>query len=240
MSRSTILLRSALGAAALGSALLLSGCFAPPAPVVTETPKPEPDFGSIGGDTPVPIDTGTPIDPVDPAESGYVSVYDDLGVIVVSVPEDWTDKDGQGFTTDAGQEWAYVAASDDLDAYLQSWSSSGVEVGATAISDVDAATLDGQLRDLLASISSGYQECATVNEDAQPYDDGFFTGYESIYEDCGQNGTVGFAITAANSAGTQVVFVRGQITSDYDPNEVFTTIANSFDTSIGRSAGGKN
>lgn len=237
MSRTTTLLRSALGAAVLGSALLLAGCGAPAAPVVTETPKPEPDFGSIGGETPVPIETGEPIETPVSSEDGFNPVFDDLGVVVVSVPVEWSDTDGAGFTTDAGQEWAYIAASEDLAAYNQSWSTSGVEVAATAIEPVDAATLDGQLQGLLESISSGYQECGGVTEDAAPYDDGFFTGYVSLYEDCGQNGTVAFAITAANAEGTQVVFVRGQITTDYDVQAVYDEITSTFDTSVSRSAG---
>jgi hypothetical protein len=237
LSRSTTLLRSALGAAVLGSALLLAGCGAPAAPVVTETPKPEPDFGSIGGD-PVPIETADPIETPVSTEDGFTPVFDDLGVIVVSVPVEWTDLDGEGFTTDAGQEWAYIAASEDLDGYFQSWGTSGVEVAATAIAPTDAATLDGQLQGLLESVSSGYQECGGVTEDTAAYDDGFFTGYVSLYEGCGENQTVGFAITAANADGTQVVFVRGQITTDYDQQAVYDEITSSFDTSVGRSAAG--
>jgi hypothetical protein len=237
VSRSTPLLRTALGAAVLGSALLLSGCFAPPVPVVTETPKPEPDFGSIGGDTPVPIETSIPVETSAPSEDGFVSVYDDLGVVKVAVPEDWSDVTGEGFTTDAGQDWAFVAAAEDLDGYLESWSVAGVEVGATSISGVDEATLDAQLLGLLESVSAAYAECGTMTADAQRYDDGFFVGYESLYEECGIDGTVGFAITAASLDGTQVVFVRGQITSAYDVNTVYSAITGSFDTSIGRAAG---
>jgi hypothetical protein len=231
----TTLLRSAIViAVGVGTASLLSGCFAPPAPVVVETPKPEPDFGAIGGESPIPIETGTPVEPVEPDSSGFVSVYDDLGVVVVSVPEAWDDVDGEGFTTDAGQDWAFVAAAEDLDGYLERWDVAGVEVGATSVSDVDAATLDAQLQGLLDSISQGYAECETVVADAQPYADPFFTGYESLYEDCGTTGTVAFAITASNSDGTQVVFVRGQITTAYDVEEVYSAITGSFDTSIGR------
>jgi len=240
LSRTTPLLRTALGAAVLGSALLLSGCISlpVPSPVATETPKPEPDFGSIGGEMPVPIETGTPIETPVPSEDGFTPIVDDLGVVVVSVPVEWTDIDGAGFRTDAGQEWAYVAASEDLAAYNQSWSTSGVEVAATPIEQTDPATLDGQLQGLLDSISAGYEECGGVTEDAASYDDGYFMGYVSLYESCGQNGTVAFAISAANYDGTQVVFVRGQITTDYDVQAVYDEITSSFDTSIGRSAAG--
>lgn len=234
MIRSTSLRAALVLAVGVGTASLLSGCITLPTPVVVETPKPEPDFGSIGGESPIPIETGTPVEPVEPDSSGFVSVYDDLGVVVVSVPEAWSDTDGEGFTTDAGQDWAYVAAAEDLEGYLARWDVAGVEVGATAVSDVDAATLDAQLEGLLASISQGYAECATLVADAQPYADPFFTGYESLYEDCGDDGTVAFAIAATNSDGTQVVFVRGQITTAYDVEEVYTAITGSFDTSIGR------
>lgn len=238
MSRTPASLRTALGAAALGTALLLSGCFGSVAPVATPTPKPEPDFGSIGGDTPVPIDTGTPIEQGDTVD-GFINAFDDLGVVAVTVPADWTDQDGEGFTTDAGQDWAYVSASPDLNDYFSSWGTSGVEVAATAISGVDAATLDGQLANLLANISGGYAECGAVTQDAAPYDDGYFVGYESLYAECGPDETVAFAITASSKDSKQVMFVRGQITQDYDVQKVYEAIIGSFDTSIGRSAGGK-
>jgi hypothetical protein len=77
VSRSTTLLRAALGAAVLGSALLLAGCGGPGAPVVTETPKPEPDFGAIGGD-PEPIETGVPVEPTEPATDGFTQLDSQL------------------------------------------------------------------------------------------------------------------------------------------------------------------
>jgi hypothetical protein len=227
------LLRTALVAAVgLGTAALLSGCFGPPAAPV-ETPKPTPDFGAIGGEeTPVPLETGTPIEPVEPDDSGFTAVLDDLGVLTVSVPDDWTDVNGLPFTTDAGQEWASITVAPDIDGYLTSWSEPGLEIAATETSGV---TDDG-LIGLLASISEIYGECDTVVQENSPYDDGFFVGYESAWEDCGGSGTSAFAITATNAAGTQAVFVRAQITSDLDANAIYLSVVNSFDTTLGRAA----
>jgi hypothetical protein len=230
LSRITLLRSASIVAVGLGTAALLSGCFGPPAAPV-ETPKPTPDFGAIGGEeTPVPLETGTPIDPVDPDEPGFTAVLDDLGVLTVSVPDDWTDVNGVPFTTDAGQEWASITVAPDIDGYLTSWSESGLEIAATEASGV---TDDG-LIGLLASISEIYGECETVVGEATPYDDGFFVGFESAWEGCGGSDTSAFAITATNAAGTQAVFVRAQITSDLDANAIYLSVVNSFDTTLGR------
>lgn len=235
MSRTPLLRPALVAAVGLGTAALLSGCFGP-APAPVETPKPTPNFGAIGGDeTPVPIETGTPIEPVEPGDAGFTSVVDDLGVLTVTVPDDWTDVNGLPFTTDAGQEWASITVAPDIDGYLTTWSESGLEIAATAVSGV---TDDGLL-DLLSSISSIYGECDTLVQEASPYDDGFFVGFESAWEGCGGSGTSAFAITATNTAGDQAVFVRAQITSDLDANEIYLAVVNSFDTSVGRSAQAK-
>jgi hypothetical protein len=225
-------LRTALVAAVgLSAAALLSGCFGP-APAPVETPKPTPDFGAIGGDeTPVPIETGTPIEPVEPGDAGFTAVVDDLGVLTVTVPDDWTDVNGLPFTTDAGQEWASISVSTDIQGYLDSWSVPGLEIAATATTGVD----DNGLLGLLASITEIYSSCETIVSEASPYDDGVFTGFESVFEGCGASNTSAFAITATNPAGTQAVFVRAQITSDLDANEIYLAVVNSFDTTLGRS-----
>lgn len=229
MSRSTTLLRAAvLGAAAVA---LLAGCVAPP-PTVVETAKPEdPDFGTIGGESPVPIETGDPIEPTDPSTAGYTALLDDLGVLTVTVPTAWSDVNGAPFTTDAGQEWASIFAAPNVDDYLSSWDVSGIEIAATAA----PGSTEDQLLGLLANITSQYGSCETVVNDATPYDDGYYVGFESAWEGCGTNGTAAFAIVVVSNAGDQVVFLRAQVTSDEDPNEVYTQIVSSFDTKVGRS-----
>ncbi|GHF26250.1 hypothetical protein [Pseudolysinimonas yzui] len=235
MSRTPLLRAALVAAVGLGTAALLSGCFGP-GPAPAETPKPTPNFGAIGGDeSPVPLETGTPIEPVDPDDSGYTSVVDDLGVLTVTVPDDWTDVNGLPFTTDAGQEWASITVAPDIDGYLTSWSEPGLEIAATETSGVD----DQGLLGLLESISSIYAECETVVQEASPYDDGFFVGFESAWEGCGRSNTSAFAIVGTNAAGTQAIFVRAQITSDLDANEVYLQVVNSFDTTLGRSAQSK-
>lgn len=232
MSRITLLRPASVVAVGIAAAALLSGCFGPAGPPV-ETAKPTPDFGAIGGDeTPVALETSTPIEPVEPDDSGFTAVLDDLGVLTVSVPDDWTDVNSLPFTTDTGQEWASITVAPDIDGYLTRWSESGLEIAATATSRV----ADYDLLSLLVSISEIYGECDTVLQEHSPYDDGFFVGYESAWEDCGGSGTSAFAITATNAAGTQAVYVRAQITADLDANAIYLSVVNSFDTTVGRSA----
>lgn len=231
MSRPTTLLRASVVAAA--SVALLAGCFAPAAPPVpVETAKPEPDFGSIGGETPEPIETEDPVEPVEPGTAGYAALVDDLGVLTVTVPDTWTDVNGSPFTSDAGQEWASITAASDIQGYLDSWDVAGIEIAATK---VQGAT-EEQLLGLLESITGIYDTCETAVAEASPYDDSFYKGFESIYEGCGTNNTVAFAITAMSNDGTAALFVRAQVTSDLDANEVYTQVVQSFDTSVSRSA----
>lgn len=235
MSRPTPLLRSALIAAVgLAAAALLTGCFAPPVPIVTETPKPEdPDFGAIGGD-PVPIETDVQVDPGQPDAGGYTALLDDLGVLTVTVPDSWTDVNGAPFTTEAGQQWASITAAPDIQGYLDNWNVPGLEISATGLTGVT----DEGLRGLLASVTQVYGTCSSVVRDATPYDDGFFTGFESAYTGCGTD-TSAFAIVGTNAARTQAVFVRAQVTSDLDADAVYLQVVNSFDTTLGRAASGK-
>lgn len=227
MSRFTTPVRAAL--AAVTAVALLSGCFPAilgPGPVAT--PQPEPDFGAIGGESPVPIETGTPVEPVESGTSDFAPVLDDLGVLTVTVPADWREVDGEPFTTANGQQWASIVVAPDVEGFLESWSVPGLEIAATAI---EGPTND-QLLGLLRSVTSVYAACATVLHTQVPYEDPYFTGYESAYEDCGPDGTVAFAITAMNTSGTQALFVRAQVTRDYDANEVYRRVVESFDTTV--------
>lgn len=235
MSRSTTPLRTALGAAVLGSALLLAGCGGPGAPVVTDTPKPEPDFGAIGGD-PEPIETGVPVEPTEPATEGFTQLTDDYGVLSLQVPSDWTDVDGSSFTTDDGQEWASLVASTDIDAYFQSYDVSGVEFAGEPLPDgVTPEALQG----FLDSIANYFiSDCDPIDTDPA-YDDGYYVGYQAGFENCSGTDTEGFAIVGVDVNNTHLIYLRAQIAGDDDPGAVYDVLARSFQASISRATGGK-
>lgn len=232
MSRSTTLLRSALGAAVLGSALLLAGCGAPAAPVVSETPKPEPDFGSIGGD-PAPIETGDPVEPTEAPTAGFTTLFDDLGKLTLQVPADWTDVDGAPFTTEDGQEWASLVASTDIDTYFQSYNVSGVEFAGEPLPE--GVTPDA-LQNFLDSVANYFiSDCDRIDADPA-YDDGTYVGYQAGFENCGGTDTEGFAIVAVDVNNTHLVYLRAQIAGEDDPAAVYDVLAKSFLANITRGA----
>jgi serine protease Do len=236
LSRTRTLIRSALGAAVLGTALLLAGCGAPAAPVVTETPKPEPDFGSIGGETPEPLETGNPVEPTEPAAEGFTALTDDYGVLSLQVPADWTDVDGAPFTTDDGQEWASLVASTDIDTYFQSYSVSGVEFAGEPMPEgVTPEALQG----FLESVANYFiSDCEQIDSDPA-YDDGTYVGYQAGFENCGGTDTEGFAIVAVDEANTHLVFLRAQIAGEDDPAAVYDVLVRSFLANISRAAASK-
>jgi len=219
------LLVTAVGAVTLAA---LTGCFAPP--VVVETPRPTPTgFGSIGGEAD-PIETGDPVVPTAAPEAGYTTLTDDLAVLSIQVPASWTDVDGSPFTTDGGTEWAAITASPDLESYYATWTTPGVEFAATPIDEaVDEATLVG----FLQSVGEAHANSCVAVEVEQPYDDGFYVGVYSSFEDCGgDGGAQGFVIVAQDPSYAHAVYVRGQLISEQDQTDTLGVILATFQASI--------
>lgn len=234
MSRTTPLLRAVLvGTVALGATAVLSGCFGPAVPVVTETPRPEATgFASIEDD-PSEIDPNETVEPTEPPADGYTSLTDDLGVLSIQVPAAWTDVDGAPFTTDSGQEWASIVASTDIDDYFSSYNVSGMEMGGIPLPE---GLTDDDIRGFLDSVTNYFLSDCDVIVQTQPYDDGFYVGYESGFENCGGTDTEGFGIVSVDNANTHILYVRAQIAGDEDPGEVYGVLAGTFQASISRLA----
>lgn len=233
MSRTTPLLRAVLvGTVALGATALLSGCFGPAVPVVTETPRPEATgFATIdeGGE----IDPNETVEPTEPATDGFTSLTDDLGVLAVQVPAAWTDVNTAPFTTDSGQEWASIVATTNIDEYFSSYNASGMEMAGIPLPD---GLTDDQIRGFLDDVTNYFLADCEVVAQTSPYDDGFYVGYESIFDNCGGVGTKGFGIVSVDTANTHILYVRAQIIADDPADEVYSVIAGTFQASISRLA----
>ena len=232
MSRTTPLLRAVLtGTVGLGAVALLTGCFGPP-PAPVETPRPESTgFASIddGGE----IDPDATVEPTSPAAEGFTSLTDDLGVLSIQVPAAWTDVDGSPFTTEGGQQWASIVASTDIDDYLSSYNASGMEMGGIPL---PTGLTDDNIRGFLDDVTNYFLSDCDVIAQTSPYDDGFYVGYESGFENCGGVGTEGFGIVAVDNAGTHILYVRAQIAGDDDPGTIYQKLAGTFQASISRLA----
>ena len=231
MSRTTPAFRVVLTAAVgIAAATLLSGCFAP-APIVTPQPT-NTGFAGIGDD-PQPLETGDPVQPTEPTTAGFTSLTDDYGVLSIQVPADWTDVDGAPFTADDGQEWASIVASTDINTYFSDYSVSGMDFAGSPVPD--GLTPD-QLVSFLDSVSNYFLADCDILEQGSAYDDGYYVGYQSGFENCGGTDTEGFAIVAVDNASTHLVFLRAQIAGADDPAAVYDVLAKSFQSSISRAA----
>jgi serine protease Do len=214
----------------LTAAALLIGCSAP---TITAPPTPT-NTGFAGiGDDPQPLETGDPVVPTDPATEGFTSLTDDYGVLSIQVPSAWTDVNGEPFTSDDGQEWASIVASTDINQYFSDYSVSGMDF---AGSPVPEGLTPDQLASFLDTVSGYFLSDCDVLEQGSAYDDGYYVGYQSSFENCGGIDSEGFAIVAVDNASTHLVFLRAQIAGADDPAAVYNVLASTFQSSISRAA----
>ena len=154
--------------------------------------------------------------------TGFTEVTDDAGVLSVSVPADWSQVDGAGFTTEDGTEWNAVTAAPDLAAFWGGYQAAGVQLMGT--------TASGRpVEELLATGSSHFQDECTANATGEPYDDGWYTGVYSEWS-CGAS-TTAVVLSTVDASGNNVWLIM-QLASDYDKQEVLPEILATFRTTL--------
>lgn len=141
----------------------------------------------------------------------FVDIADDSGHVQVSVPVEWDDIDGSGFTDDAGNQWSAVIASPNISKLQSGWSVPGVSVMATP-TGVDPANVDA----LLASTASGVQGDGCVSDGVQSYADGYHTGKYEYFTGCGSTDADYVAIAALADNGGYLIYVLIQAVSEDD------------------------
>ncbi|MCS0498720.1 S1C family serine protease [Protaetiibacter mangrovi] len=141
----------------------------------------------------------------------FVDISDDSGRIGVSVPVEWDEVDGSGFTDDSGNAWATVSASPSLSKYQNGWTAPGVTVAATQ-SNVSAASIDALLGSTRASVTPD----GCVSQGVQSYADGYHTGSYEYYTGCGSTSADYVAIAAIADDGSYLVYVLVQALDDDD------------------------
>lgn len=151
----------------------------------------------------------------------FVTVTDDSGAVSVTVPDNWNQTDGAGFTSDTGATYYDITATTDLANYTSSWSVPGVSV--TASKDAFGSDLAQIITNYKANVGS---ECTVRNEG--PYDDGYYIGEFVYFTACG-GGSTDYVVLAANDvANTHLMIVAVQMVTDSDKGVVLDNILNSF------------
>ncbi len=151
----------------------------------------------------------------------FVTVTDDSGSVSVTVPSNWNQVDGAGFTSDSGATYYDVTATTDLANYTSSWSVPGVSV--TASEDA----LGSDIMQVINNYKSGVgSECTLANEGT--YDDSYYLGQFVYFAGCGGTSTDYVVIVANDVANTHLMIVTVQMVTDSDKDVVLDNILNSF------------
>ena len=133
--------------------------------------------------------------------SGYNSVQDDYGAIQMDIPVEWTDIYG-GYWEDGGDTiGSGITAAADLDAYLNSWTESGVFFGASD----DLARYGGYVN--LLDIRRGDLMDDCKYKDRFNYEDEVYRGKYDLFENCGESGNVYIVLTAVPKENSQAFLV---------------------------------
>jgi serine protease Do len=151
---------------------------------------------------------------------GYTTVTDDAGALSVSIPSQWSQVDGAGFTDQGGRSWHSLSAAPDLNAFWGGSTAPGIQFMATA-AGTDAQTI-------LTSLSGSFDGSCSQGTVAGPYDDGW---YEGVYSDWDCAGTSVIVLSTLDEASNNLVLLM-QLQSDYEKQEALPEILQTFQAAL--------
>lgn len=128
--------------------------------------------------------------------SDHLSITDDTGTLTVEVPAGWSDVDTSPGDMD-GATVPYIAAAPDLDSFLNTWGTPGLQFGA-----LDAASWT--VEDLLAA-NDASAECSDGGR--HDYTDGAFEGTYQVWEGCGGTDAVYVVLASQSLTGGDHVYL---------------------------------
>ena len=135
----------------------------------------------------------------------YDQVTDDLNRIFMDVPTAWTARNTSPFILEDGSQAPYIAASTNLDGFINGWTDPGVlYVQIPAGANID---------DVLTFF--GFAGTCTDGGRVD-YADGLFTGKYQLWLDCGGTTTDVVTLVAAQDGGGDLALIQAQILTDAD------------------------
>lgn len=149
--------------------------------------------------------------------SDYITVYDNLEAITMSVPSTWTDLNGEIWESTWGSVdfvAASLVASADLEAYDTTWDEPGVWLAASE----DWGRLGGYAQ-LLDGVRDWYRgECRLNGTYDYGDSDPYYEGKYDLWEDCGNQDTAMFvlAVRPKNNPTAFLMLLQMQIVSESD------------------------
>jgi Protein of unknown function (DUF2510) len=145
-----------------------------------------------------------------PGYSDYMTVTDDSGMIRVDVPVEWPDIDGSAYVFEDGIEIPAVTVASDIDGFVGSYESPGVEVRATDISVTDIPTA-----------LAAFEQIECTSYGSQSYEDPAFVGEIELYAECPGTDTVVVVLAAEYKPDPdRIAIVVAQLVEDRDVEAV--------------------
>jgi serine protease Do len=139
----------------------------------------------------------------------YVTVQDDTGAMVMSVPAEWSDTLGDEWQFDGQVVGRKIVAAPDLNSWYETWDTPGVFFGASS-------TLAGTI-DVAGMLDANSFEGDCTLEGRDAYEDPLYTGQYDFYTNCGGEGGSTFVVLAAEPAdGSFIMLLQIILVSDAD------------------------
>jgi serine protease Do len=135
------------------------------------------------------------------ASSGYIDTSDAYSSIAVEIPAAWTDTDGSAWVDGSDVIGAMVAASPDLQSYLNGWTTPGILF---RVSD-DLALLGGYVQVLDAWRPTYSSSCKL--DGRYDYNDGYYRGKMDLFKNCGGPGGASAMVLSAVPTDNSQAFI---------------------------------
>ncbi len=172
--------------------------------------------GEIRGDKPIEVafsfaqeieDTVDISDNQSTVYSGYRSVSDDTGAIIVEVPIEWSDIDSTPASGDDGSVIPYIAAAPDLSEFNSTYTTPGM-IFVKMSGDSSVLTL---LNDYGGGFASDCTNLGIVD-----YEDPVFTGKYQVWDSCAGTDSVVVVLAAVPEGAAYAALMLVQLTSEAD------------------------
>lgn len=155
--------------------------------------------------------------------SGYESVSDDSGVLIMDVPSEWSQVDGASWIFSDEAVGPSITAAADIAAFFGTWTEPGVFFGASRLL-AQIFNEDGLLDEVQNQFDFG--SCSYTGR--FDYEDPAYTGRYDLFEDCGGQGVTYVSLAAVPEDRSFIISVQIQVVTEADAEALDTILATFF------------
>jgi len=141
----------------------------------------------------------------------YMQVSNLTGELVMDVPTDWNEVDGEAWVIDSTVVGVSITAAPDIAAFFGSWTAAGVFFGASR--DLASVLDENGLLDMVRE-QYNFDSCEYAGRFA--YEDPAYTGAFDQFENCGGDGMLYLSLAAVPADRAFIISVQIQVVTDRD------------------------